>query len=196
MTESTETSALFDAVALWEVRESSGAAAVISAAVNAVVAGVDSPSLFEVAGFTGKESYWTIRPVVEATFEELNIPYPGPDRDEMQIAATRVMGKRLLDGELSARDLCAWAHSTIGHDGAARLQPLVELDDAYDIEEYAGADVQVLDDAAHEMAMSLLAGDPLPDRLWPELVNGFSARAATESRFRSAMRRIRARLNR
>ncbi len=169
MTESTETSALFDAVALWEVAETTGAAAVISAAVNAIVKGVDSPALRELAGLSGNESYWAMRPVVESTLEEFDIAFPGPDGDDIQIAATRVMCERLLDGILSARDFCSWAHSTIGHEGAAQLQPFVDLDDVYDIDEYAGHGVQALDDAAHAMAKLLLAGDPLPARYRPEL---------------------------
>jgi hypothetical protein len=43
---------------------------------------------------------------------------------------------RLLDGDIAPRRLAAWAHRMIGHEGASPLQPLVELDDAYDAIDY------------------------------------------------------------
>ncbi|MDC7122861.1 hypothetical protein OMK64_15100 [Cellulomonas fimi] len=151
----TAAQALFDAVALWEIRSPRAADEVIAAAVDALVAGVDSPSLRELAGVPASADYWTLRPLVEATLGELRIPYPGPGREDLEIAATRVMCARLLEGSLTARDLGAWAHSTIGHEGASRLQPFVELDDIYDLSDDDAA-VEALEDAARREAMTLL----------------------------------------
>jgi hypothetical protein len=155
---------LFDAVALWEVRTTSGAEEVISAATDAIVAGVDSPTLRELAGASPKEDYWTLRPLIEGTLDELGVPYPGPGTDEIQIAGARVMCRRLLDGTVAPREFATWAHNTIGHEGAGRLQPLVELDDVYDVCEYTGDTPDELDEAARSAAKSLLAGEPLPPR--------------------------------
>lgn len=191
MTEGTATEALYDAVALWEVRSTFGADEVISAAVDALLAGVDSPTLRELAALSAQDSYWTLRPVVERTLEELAISYPGPDSDDVQIAAARVMCRRLLGGSLTARDLATWAHRTIGHEGAARLQPLVELDDAYDVSEYTGDSLEDLETAAHRAAKSLLAGEPLPVR-----TAATPARAGSESPFPPVLRRAREYLGR
>ena len=191
MTEGATTEALYDAVALWEVRSTFGADEVISAAVDALVAGVDSPSLRELAGLSAQDSYWTLRPLVEGTLEELNISYPGPSSDDVQIAAARVMCKRLLGGGLTARDFAAWAHTTIGHEGAARLQPLVELDDAYDVSEYTGDTLEDLETTAHREAKSLLAGEPLLARTVPVQPAETPASAGSKSRFRSVLRRAR-----
>lgn len=162
VTESAARESLSDAVALWAVGPTSGAQDVIAAAVDALVAGVDSPSLRELAGLSAKDDYWTLRPLVEATLDELDISHPGPDSDETQVAAARVMCRRLLRGDLTAREFVIWAHGTVGHDGAARLQPIVELDDGYDICGYTGETAEELDEAAHREARSLLAGEPLP----------------------------------
>jgi hypothetical protein len=116
--EATPREALGDAVALWEVRGAFGPEEVISAAVDALVAGVDSPTLRELAGASVRDDYWTLRSMVEGTFEELSIPMPAPGTDEMQIAATRVMARRVINGLLTPSEFARWAHTTIGHDGA------------------------------------------------------------------------------
>jgi hypothetical protein len=195
VTERAATGRLLDAVALWEVGSVDGAD-VISAAVDALVAGLDSSSLRELAGASAKESRWTLRPLVEATLDELGETYPGPGTDEIQIAAARVMCERLLQGSVSARELATWAYSTIGHEGAARLQPFVQLDDAYDFNEYAGDTPEDLEDVARRAAESLLAGEPLPVGTWLSQPDETAAPAGAESRFRSALRRARTRLRR
>ena len=189
--------ALFDAVALWEVRSTFGAGEVISAAVDALVAGIDSPSLRELAGVSAEEDYWTLRPLVEGTLDELDISYPGPGTDEIQVAAARAMCKRLLKGSLPPREFAAWAHSTIGHEGAARLQPLVELDDVYDVSEYTGDNLQDLDDAARSEARRLLAGEPLQaTRTSPSQQDRTPAVDVSIGRLRSVLRRARDHLHR
>lgn len=191
VTEGAAAEALYDAVALWEVRSAFGADEVISAAVDALVVGVDSPSLRELAGLSAQDSYWTLRPLVEGTLEQLSISYPGPGSDDVQIAAARVMCKRLLGGGLTARDFATWAHRTIGHEGADRLQPLVELDDAYDVREYIGDTIKDLESAVQREAESLLAGEPLLARTAPVQPAETPATAGSESRLRSVLRRAR-----
>jgi len=153
--------ALCDAVALWEVRMTFGPDEVIAAATDALVAGVDSPTLREVAGASARDDYWTLRPLVEGALEELSIPLPAPGSDEIQVAATRVMAKRVINGRLTPSEFARWAHATIGHEGAHQLQPLVDLDDAYDVTGYTGDTPSDLDEAARSMALSLLAGESL-----------------------------------
>ncbi len=151
--------ALMDAVALWEAYPDSGPAKVISAAVDALVQGLDSPSLRELAGLSARDSRWTVQPLVEATFGELGISYPGPGIDEIQIAAARVMCKRLVAGQMNARDFASWAHLVIGHEGSTKLQAFVELDDWYDIREYTGDTQATLEAEAVSLANQLLTGN-------------------------------------
>lgn len=161
MDEETARDALGDAVALWRVRTTFGPEEVIAAATDALAAGVDSSTLRELAGASARDDYWTLHPLVEGALEELSIPMPASGTDEIQIAATRVMAKRLIDGDLTPSEFVRWAHATIGHEGALQLQPLVNLDDAWDVTEYTGDTPSDLDEAARSMALSLLAGESL-----------------------------------
>jgi hypothetical protein len=159
--EETAREALGDAVALWEVRTTFGPEEVIAAATDALVIGVDSPTLRELAGASARDDYWTLRPLVDGALKELSIPLPAPGTDEIQIAATRVMAKRVINRGLTPSEFARWAHATIGHEGAHQLQPLVDLHDAWAVTEYTGDTLADLDEAARSMALSLLAGESL-----------------------------------
>lgn len=193
MDEETAREGLGDAVALWEVRTTFGPDEVIAAAADALVAGVDSPTLRELAGASARDDYWTLRPLVEGALEELGIPLPAHDSDETQIAATRVMAKRVINGGLAPSEFARWAHATIGHEGAPQLQPLVELDDAYDVTEYTGGTPSDLDEAARSMALSLLAGESLKQPSSVGLRRSASTLTSDESNkgIRSVVRRLR-----
>jgi hypothetical protein len=122
---------LTDAWALFDIGRG-GTSDVVSAAADALVAGVDSPSLRELAACSGSDSYWKLHPLVEATFAELEILAPDRDSDEAMVAAARAMARRVLDGRDTPREFTAWAHRVIGHEGPAELQHLVMLDDELD----------------------------------------------------------------
>jgi hypothetical protein len=191
--EQTAREALRDAVALWEVRTTFGPDALIAAAGDALVAGVDSPTLRELAGASARDDYWTLRPLVEGALEELSIPLPAPGSDEIQIAATRVMAKRVINGALTPSEFARWAHGTIGHQGAPELQPLVDFDDAYDVTEYTGDTPSDIDEAARSMALSLLAGESLEQPSSVGLRRSVPTQTSDESNqgIRSVVRRLR-----
>jgi hypothetical protein len=130
--------ALADAVALWEVTSAEHVSDVIDAAVDALVSGLDSPSLGELAGARPTDSYRTLRPLAQDCLAELGIDYPGPQVHDLQVAAARAMCRRLLATAITPRELATWAHVVIGHEGAPELQQLVELDDLYDDEREGG----------------------------------------------------------
>lgn len=153
--------ALVDAVALWEVSPASGAAEAIDTATEALVRGLDSPSLRELAGASPRESYWALRPLVQETLSELGISYPGPRDTDVQVAAGRAMCWRLFHGKITPRALVAWAHRTIGHEGATRLQPLVDLDDLYDEIDVVGRTVKELDEVTYAVARRIVGGQPM-----------------------------------
>lgn len=68
---------LYDAVARWNVDTGYGLADVIYAACEALIDGLDSPTLRELAGASVKDSSWEIRELVSKSLEELKTPYPG-----------------------------------------------------------------------------------------------------------------------
>lgn len=156
--------ALFDAVALWELTPTTGAAAVINSATEALLRGLDSASLRELAGASTTESHWALRPMIQTTLRELGIDYPGPTPDDVAVAATRVMCRRALGGGIAPRELVVWAHQTIGHQGASRLQALVEMDDVYDEIDRIGPTVESLDKEVLAEARSIVEGRPLDER--------------------------------
>lgn len=159
--------ALFDAVALWDLAPATGTGEVVDTATDALVGGLDSPSLRELAGTSPNESYWTLRPLIEDTLSELGIEYPGPGANDVQLAAARVMCRRLLHGEIAPRQLASWAHQTIGHNGSPRLQALVELDDVYDEIDYIGQTIEEVDDEALAEARSIVERRPIdPSRTY------------------------------
>ena len=161
MTEPDVAARLRDAAALWLVAPGPGAEALIDAACDALVAGIDSPSLRMLAGESPRQTYFRLRPLVEVTLAELDQPPLPESGDDLEVAATRVMCRLLLDDQMSSRELAAWVHRNVGHGGARTLQPLVELDDAYDAMDYIGTPVEELDASVRTEATSLLAGSQI-----------------------------------
>ncbi|WP_264032325.1 hypothetical protein [Cellulosimicrobium sp. SH8] len=84
----------------------------VEAAVGALVAGLDSPALRELAGLYGYEAWSAVDALVLATASELGLPCPST------AAAVRVELDRrcreVLTGQTSARALAAWADAVDG----------------------------------------------------------------------------------
>ncbi|MBQ1022767.1 hypothetical protein KBX00_00110 [Micromonospora sp. C95] len=68
---------LYDAVARWNADTGYGLADMIHAACQALIDGLDSPTLRELAGASVRDPSWDIRELVAKSLEELRIPYPG-----------------------------------------------------------------------------------------------------------------------
>lgn len=154
--------ALADAVALWRLLDGAAASDIIDAATQALVDGLDSPTLRELAGASPKASWFFLNPIIEQTLEELEMS--DLLRESAQQTALRAMVRRFQAGTVSGRELARWAHLNIGHDGDAECRPFVELDDMYDIAEYVGYTEQQLDGWTAEEAEAFLAGRPSPGR--------------------------------
>ena len=84
--------------------------------------------------------------LLEAALTDVGLSYHPRGSHAGQEAAVRVMASRALAGLVSALDLVAWAHSTIGHDRVALAEHLVELDDVYDTLEYTDMTEQEVND--------------------------------------------------
>lgn len=127
----------------------------VEAAVDGLVAGLDSPALAELAGLSPDDALWVLRQTADTAAHELRLHVPAADR----IGAVKIR-RKLLDlvaGSIAPRELAAWAHGEIGHDGADSAQWLVEADDEYDTVEYSQATVEEIDRHVVEVAREYLA---------------------------------------
>jgi hypothetical protein len=68
---------LHDAVARWVPDTGYGMSDMIDAACQALLDGLDSPALRELAGASPRDSSWDVRELAGRTLEELGIPQPG-----------------------------------------------------------------------------------------------------------------------
>jgi hypothetical protein len=160
MTATTPTEArasLVDAFSIW--RLSPGTVdAVIDAATDCLVAGIDSPRLRELAGASPRESQFVLQPLIEETLDELGMQHARSTNTQQ--AALTAMLHRLQDGRVTQRDLARWAHTHIGHGGDARCQLFVDLDDMYDTVDYGPYSTDDLDRWVTEEADAFLHGLP------------------------------------
>jgi hypothetical protein len=128
--------ALTEAVGLWLVSPTLGTELLVRASCDALVAGLDTPTLRELAGEPLDASSFELQELVDRTFSELDIALPS--RADAEVWAARCMARMMLQGDFDERRLTQWAHRVIGHDGQRELQALVELDDALDDAEVSG----------------------------------------------------------
>ena len=171
MTETTPAEAragLADAFSIWRLMPGT-VAGVIGAATECLVAGVDSPRLRELAGASPRESQFVLQPLIEDTLDELGLH--GVRASNVQHAALTAMLHRLEGGTVTERDLARWAHTHIGHDGDARCQVFVDLDDMYDVSESGILySLQDLDHWVRDETGAFLQGLPAVGRtrIWRE----------------------------
>lgn len=100
--------------------------ALIEAAVDALVSGLDSPALAELAGRYPDDHWSELSQTADAVVHELDLTVPTGD----QVAAVRLRRQVewLLAGSLTPRELTAWAHTEFGHEGLEAARPFVEAD--------------------------------------------------------------------
>ncbi|MET7511201.1 hypothetical protein [Streptomyces albidoflavus] len=156
MTPDTPARLLQDRAVLWSIGELP-APDLVQAACDALVAGLDSPTLRRLAALTRAEAGYDVRELLPGALDELGLVCPVPGSTAGQEAAARVFCRRLLRGELSPRALAFWAHRSHGHDLPLTAR-LAELDDAYDMTEYGGPTAAELDAEVTAEARRLAAG--------------------------------------
>ena len=130
---------LIEVSALWGMSDRGGYVvvsgakrAVVAAATDALVAGLDSPSLRELAGLPHDTNWGETASVIAAAISELGVAFDPADRDQSQVLALRYVCRRYLANELRIEAVANWAETFIGYEGAAAAQDLVRL--AGDIE--------------------------------------------------------------
>ncbi|QOZ98116.1 hypothetical protein DI273_01470 [Streptomyces violascens] len=132
-------------------------ACLVGAACDALVAGLDSPTPRRLAALTRAEAAYDVRELLPGALDELGLVRPPPGSTAGQEAATRVLCRRLLQGELAPRALAFWPHRSHGHELPLTAR-LAELDDAYDRTGYGGPTAAELDAEVTAEARRLGAG--------------------------------------
>ncbi|MFI1279266.1 hypothetical protein ACH4U5_00585 [Streptomyces sp. NPDC020858] len=122
-------SALQDHASLWRVGEGC-ATDVVSAACDALVAGLDSPALRILAACTRAEADYDVHDLLPPALDELGLTLLPAGSEAAEEAAVRALARRMLAGELEPWDLTHRIHHRYGHDLALTAR-LVELDDEY-----------------------------------------------------------------
>ncbi len=145
---------LQDRAVLWSIGAAT-AHEVVTAACDALVAGLDSPALLALASRTRGEADYDVPEILPAALEELGLAYYAPGSHTGEEAAVRALAKQLLAGELTPRDLAFQAHQRFGH-RLPLAERLAELDDEYDTIEYSDRTPAQLDadvtSEAHRLA--------------------------------------------
>jgi len=112
-----------------------GRANVVSAACDALVAGLDSPGLRILAACTRAEADYDVHALLPEALEELGLTFYPVASEGGQEAAARALARRVLAGELTPREFTFRIHQRHGHE-LALTERLAALDDEYDTLEY------------------------------------------------------------
>ncbi|QHT57861.1 hypothetical protein GXP71_18435 [Cellulomonas sp. H30R-01] len=118
-----------DTVRLWRLDEAT-TRDVVDAAVGCLLGGLDTPTLRQLAGEPSSALRPDVWPMVDRTLVELGLP-DAVTEDPLR-GATAAMVGRYVRHEISARDLCRWAHGVVGHGEDPVSAELALLDGAYD----------------------------------------------------------------
>ncbi|MDQ2812113.1 MAG: hypothetical protein M3Z75_09595 [Actinomycetota bacterium] len=125
------TRALQDAAALWSA-DAVSPQAVVRCACDALIAGLDSPSLRILAGLTRSEADCNVPGVLPAALAELGLEFYSRDSRGGQEAAARALAAQAMSGCLPPRELAAAIHQHFGH-SLPLAERLATLDDEYDL---------------------------------------------------------------
>ncbi|MFD8462676.1 hypothetical protein ACFV27_38730 [Streptomyces antimycoticus] len=133
---STESAArgLQEQAVLWSIGEVRGSY-VVAAACDALVAGLDGPTLRALAACTRAEADYDVPELLPSALEELGLTLHPVGSVAGQEAAARALATRMLAGTLTPRELALRIHQYFGHE-LLLVEELAGLDDEYDILEY------------------------------------------------------------
>jgi hypothetical protein len=131
-------------VALWYVDQKT-AADVVFAACDLLVSGVDGTTLRELAAIEIGCADTEVHAVLEAVLDELGLPNHPRESEAAQRAALVAMSSQVVSSAIAPRELTAWVHALFGHQGLDLAEHLADLDDVYDLREFAGDACDVVD---------------------------------------------------
>jgi hypothetical protein len=152
------TGTLQDTAALWSI-DALSPQAVVRCACDALIAGLDSPSLRILAGLTRAEADYQVLDILSAALAELGLDfYPRGSRGGQE-AAVRALAAQAMSESLTPRELAAAIHRHFGH-GLPLTERLAALDDEYDLGEYATMTHEQIDREVIAEARRLTHGQP------------------------------------
>jgi hypothetical protein len=129
------TRTLQDTAALWSI-DAVSPQAVVRCACDALIAGLDSPSLRILAGLTRTEADYDVRDILPVALAELGLDFYPRDSRGGQEAAVRALAAQAVSGSLTPCELAAAIHRHFGH-SLPLAERLAALDDEYDLGAYA-----------------------------------------------------------
>ncbi|MFE7122544.1 hypothetical protein [Streptomyces sp. NPDC057617] len=108
---------------------------VVTAACDALIAGLDSPALRISAACTEAEADYDVSDLLPPVLDELGLTLHPVGSVAGQETAARALATRMPAGELTPRELAFRIHQRFGHE-LPLAERLAELDDDYDVLEY------------------------------------------------------------
>lgn len=150
------TSALRDKALLWSLGFAS-AADVVSAACDVISAGEGGMAMAMLAGVHHRWADEEAPELMPDALAEVGMPFFPRGSQAAKGAGLAQMAGRVLAGELKPRELTAWAHGVIGHDGGDIGQSLVSLDDQYQLA-YAVAEDNGSEADTRDLDTEVMAG--------------------------------------
>ena len=143
-------------LALWSVGELT-TVEVIRMACDALVSGLDSQSLRELAGASERTSEYEIEDLLERVAVDFGLEFYARDSLEGRLAASRVLARECVAGRLEPREFARWMHTRIRHGYEdVGIETLVSKDDKYDVRELMGNPVDDIDRQVLNAAERLL----------------------------------------
>ncbi|MFB7617254.1 hypothetical protein [Kitasatospora sp. NPDC056181] len=135
---STESAAheLQDHAVLWSIGEIRSHD-VVTAACDALVAGLDSPALRALAGCTRAEADYDVPGILPSALGELGLTFHPVGSTAGREAAARALASLLLAGRLTPPELAFQIHQRFGHE-LPLAERLAELDDEYGMLDFGG----------------------------------------------------------
>ncbi|CAL9376750.1 hypothetical protein [Streptomyces sp. enrichment culture] len=129
---------LQDRAVLWSIGEIR-ATDVVTAACDALVAGLDSPALRILAACTRAEADHDVPDLLPPALGELGLTFCTVGSPAAREAAVRALALQMLAGELTPREPASRIHRRFGHE-LPPAERLAELDDEYDLLELGHGD--------------------------------------------------------
>lgn len=148
--------ALYDNALLWSLGFVS-AADVVRSACDVLVAGQGGMAMAMLAGVHLRWADQEAPELMPDALAEVGLPFFPRGSEAGRAAGLAAMAARVLAGVLKPRELTAWAHGVIGHEGCELGQPLVALDDQYHLA-YA-----VAEDYGHQVNTADLDADVIAE---------------------------------
>ncbi|MBC2906260.1 hypothetical protein H4N64_32935 [Streptomyces sp. PSKA01] len=140
------------------------ASEVVSAACDALVAGLDTPGLRTLAACTRAEADYDVHDLLPTALAELGLSFYPVASKVGQEAAARALARHMLAGELTPREFTLRIHQRYGHE-LPLTERLAELDDEYDILEYGDRTMDQVDAEVAAEARRLATRPTVPAHL-------------------------------